>query len=447
MEANGEAKMADDKDVHETQLQVRFSTKLEDEKFHVVNTPFAVPSSLNRYGLSEIINALLGLSDKPIPFDFLLDGELLRTSLETYLLAKNLSAETILEIEYMPAVLPPSPKEAHLHDDWVSAVDGSLDRFIFTGSYDNLARVWSSEGVCVRVLKGHTDAITSLSLISSSGSSEEDLGLVTTSKDRTVRLWQKVLPDSASTKVKSVQPTKCFNGHTSSVQTVASSPSGSQIASGAWDSSIKLWNVLDEAEIDEEAAKKRKLNGKGVESNNGEAQVTAQRTLEGHTQCVSQVAYAEEDYLYSVSWDHSVRSWNLETGDNTSTLNCSKALLCLSIGGEGSALIATGGADRVLRIWDPRMVGVAVPVLQLTSHQGWITSCRWHRRSTYHILSSSHDGTVKLWDVRAKVPLHTADAHTDKVFCADWWKDDCIVSGGADSKLNILHGVKLSGSV
>lgn len=55
---NGEAKVAED--VVETQLQVRFSTKLE-EKFRVVNTPFAVPSSLNRYGLSEIINALLAL--------------------------------------------------------------------------------------------------------------------------------------------------------------------------------------------------------------------------------------------------------------------------------------------------------------------------------------------------------------------------------------------------
>jgi len=37
---------------------------------------------------------------------------------------------------------------------------------------------------------------------------------------------------------------------------------------------------------------------------------------------------------------------------------CGKALNCLDIGGEGSALIAAGGSDPVIRIWDPRKPGV-----------------------------------------------------------------------------------------
>jgi hypothetical protein len=36
---------------------------------------------------------------------------------------------------------------------------------------------------------------------------------------------------------------------------------------------------------------------------------------------------------------------------------CSKALHCLSVGGVGSSLLAGGGADPVLRIWDPRIPG------------------------------------------------------------------------------------------
>jgi hypothetical protein len=64
MEANGEPKV---EDVHETQLQVRFTTKLEDQ-FRVADTPFAVPSTLNRYGLSEIINVLLGLGKSELGF-------------------------------------------------------------------------------------------------------------------------------------------------------------------------------------------------------------------------------------------------------------------------------------------------------------------------------------------------------------------------------------------
>ena len=70
-------------------------------------TPFAVPGKLTRYGLSEVINHLLAL-DPPKPFDFLVDGELVRTSLEKLLLRKGISAESILDVEYIPAVGPPS---------------------------------------------------------------------------------------------------------------------------------------------------------------------------------------------------------------------------------------------------------------------------------------------------------------------------------------------------
>lgn len=34
-----------------------------------------------------------------------------------------------------------------------------------------------------------------------------------------------------------------------------------------------------------------------------------------------------------------------------------KVLNCIDVGGEGSALIAAGGSDPVLRIWDPRKPG------------------------------------------------------------------------------------------
>ncbi|KAG6553301.1 hypothetical protein Mapa_005035 [Marchantia paleacea] len=439
MEENGKMSEAD---VQETQVQVRFTTKLEEE-FRVVSTPFAAPSSLTRYGLSEVINALLGL-EKPIPFDFLLDDELIRTSLEDLLLAKNLSAESILNVEYIPAVVPPTPKESQLHDDWVSALDASLTSYIVTGSYDTFARLWSVAGTCVSVLEGHTDAISSVSVSPTPVSHGDNISIITGSKDRTLRMW-KVPTDNLSSS-KMVKPTKCFRGHTSSVQSVAASPSGMKICSGSWDSSMKLWSTSEDAlePEEEEIAKKRKLAGTVVDVQLAETEVTAKATFDGHTQCVSAVAWAAEDYLFSVSWDHSVRSWNVETGANTSTMSCSKALHCLSVGGEGSALLATGGADNVLRVWDPRIVGVVAPILQLTSHKGWITSCKWHPRSTFHLLSASHDGTIKVWDTRAKVPLYTVEAHKDKVLCADWWKEDCIVSGGADSKLSIMQEAKFN---
>ena len=96
------------------QVLVSFTTKLPQE-LKVPETAMAVPAKLKRLGLSQIINHLLGkggfllaavpvncsgtctspdpcpLTDPPQPFDFLIDGELLRTSLQRHLLDHSIS--------------------------------------------------------------------------------------------------------------------------------------------------------------------------------------------------------------------------------------------------------------------------------------------------------------------------------------------------------------------
>ena len=39
-------------------------------------------------------------------------------------------------------------------------------------------------------------------------------------------------------------------------------------------------------------------------------------------------------------------------------MDSSAVLNCLDVGGESSALIAAGGSDPILRIWDPRKPGL-----------------------------------------------------------------------------------------
>jgi WD40 repeat protein len=54
-------------------------------------------------------------------------------------------------------------------------------------------------------------------------------------------------------------------------------------------------------------------------------------------------------------------------------------------------------------------------VKTLASHTDWIAGIAWHPQSPHHLATASHDSTVKLWDTRAAVPLHTITGHTDKV--------------------------------
>lgn len=73
-----------------TDIQVKFITHSCPA---VPSTLFTVPSRLSRYGLSEIINYLLHGDDKHnhIPYDILINGQFLRTSLGKYIKNNSLS--------------------------------------------------------------------------------------------------------------------------------------------------------------------------------------------------------------------------------------------------------------------------------------------------------------------------------------------------------------------
>jgi ribosome biogenesis protein YTM1 len=425
-------------------VQVRFTTKLK-APFKAPSTAIAIPSNLTRLGLSAVVNNLLkaGNGDwTSEPFDFLIEGELIRMSLEQFLLAKGISAERVLEIEYIKAVVPRKEEEPSLHDDWVSAIDGSHPGFILTGCYDGLGRIWKGAGSCTHILEGHGAAITSVSIINSKeAESGSDVLVATGSKDRTLRLWMLDANDSAVDSSTKVTAFRTLRGHSAAVQSIASQASGNLICSGSWDSRINIWDTkASDTGGDIVSAKKRRKDGEVEESQSvGEAA----STLVGHTQCVSSVAWPERGTIYSASWDHSIRRWDVETGKDSLNMFCGKAFNSLDVGGESSALVAAGCSDPILRIWDPRKPGTSAPIYNFSSHTSWISACKWHDKSWFHLLSSSYDGKVMLWDLRTAWPLAVIDSHKDKVLCADWWKGDSVVSGGADSQLRISSQVSV----
>nr|GMD76572.1 ribosome biogenesis protein WDR12 homolog [Ipomoea batatas] len=469
-------------------VHVRFVTKLKPP-FKAPPTSIAIPSNLTRLGLSAVVNNLLKAGDddwKPEPFDFLIGGELIRMSLEEFLLAKKISAEKILDIEYIKAVAPRREEEPSLHDDWVSAVDGSNSKFILTGCYDGVGRLWKEAGSCTHVLKGHTNAVTSVCVIKPKGVVDGGDELVATaSKDRTVRFW-KIDADEILEQPKSIRSYKILRGHNASVQSIAAQPSGEMVCSGSWDCTINLWQANDSDAVSETVSiKKRKKGKKEEKDDDPQTEGEAVSTLIGHTQCVTSVVWPKNDTIYSSSWDRSIRSWDVETGKDIVNMFSGKAINCLDVGGESSALIAAGGSDPILRIWDPRkpgdyMVQTSVchqspppsppshhtcmdehicvfneadkewsltyiscwadslaPIFQFSSHSSWISACKWHDKSWFHLVSASYDGKVMLWDLRTAWPLTVIDSHKDKVLCTAWWRGDSIISGGADSKLCI----------
>ncbi|CAO3657977.1 unnamed protein product [Umbelopsis ramanniana] len=416
------------------QVQVQFTT--QQQQYAITESAIFVPANFKRYGLSGIVNHLLG-NDKPIPFDFLINGELLRTSLSQYLVSNNVSSENVISIEYVESMLPPTPVSAFQHDDWISSVKGQQSSQLFlTGSYDSMVRLWNMSGECVATLEGHADAVKSVAFGATTGN---EAVVYSASLDQTVMAWEYSLVDS------SYRVLYQCKGHKGSVEAVAVDQSKKKFATASADSTVKVWDVKDPSEEESIAVldPKNKKRRKTDSTENHKAKTFCQ-TLNGHVGPVTSVIFDNKDsnIVYTGGWDHSIRSWDVEQQVNVTTKNCEKVVLDIAQSNQ-SKMVATGHGDKIIRIWDPRADDAIAVSMSLTGHTNWVSSVSWSPNSEYTLCSGSYDSTVRVWDIRSKGSLFTIqeEEKTDKIYSVHW-DGDKILSGGEDKKLNI-HQAKI----
>eukprot|EP00455_Lapot_gusevi_P020215 TRINITY_DN2147_c0_g1_i7.p1 TRINITY_DN2147_c0_g1~~TRINITY_DN2147_c0_g1_i7.p1 ORF type:complete len:229 (-),score=44.92 TRINITY_DN2147_c0_g1_i7:23-709(-) len=217
------------------------------------------------------------------------------------------------------------------------------------------------------------------------------------------------------------------------------------IASGGWDQKILIWDFFPEQA--KRAKKHKGANGKQTAS-----QQSASRTLEGHTDAVTALAWPDILALYSGSQDHSIKEWDVQESRCRNSWHCKQVVTGLDFS-LNCNLLASSHHDRSVRIWDPRTQDGEVVKMTLTSHRAWVSGVAWSPTDANLLASSSYDGTVKLWDLRSNIPLHTINAHKDKALCIDWHTNGetinledaadasvraahlCLISGGSDRQL------------
>ncbi|XP_063422297.1 ribosome biogenesis protein wdr12-like [Mytilus trossulus] len=410
-------------------VQARFFTK--QPQFSVPSAPFSVQAQVGTCDLSSLINSLLNEGDGEktnVDFDFLIDGEFLRLNLDKHLENKGISTESLVDIEYIEKQQAPEPEDSLVHDDWVSCIQGCKD-CILSGCYDNTVRLWSVKGSPFLTIPGHSAPVKCVQWITDDDSTVKTF--MSGSHDQTIHIWQW---DSESNSVDCVAACR---GHAGSVDCINIDHTKQRFCSGSWDKMLKLWSAECEAVEDEDQEdvphKKRKTSRRKVQTR------VPILTLSGHNEGISAVEWIDTNQICTSSWDHTIKTWDLEQAEEISSLQGSKVFLDMSYSPLNRQIV-TGSSDRHVRLWDPRSSDGALVKSIYTSHTGWVSSVCWSKTNEFLFISGSYDSVMKLWDTRSpKAPLYNMTGHDEKILAVDWSIPSSLLSGGADNHLKIFQ--------
>lgn len=246
--------------------------------------------------------------------------------------------------------VPSELKLSHLAEVWRSTKERAHPGFVWIRSRrPSLRRIGSAK----KVVGGHKRQVMSVAL------SPDERRVASGAADSTVRLWD----------VMTGEEVRCFRGHAAPVTSVVFSQDGRRIYAASWDGTVREWDIDRACE---------------------------RRCLRGHEGGVYSVAVSESgEFIVSGGEDGSVRVWNAGDGHQTGCLCGHQGRVrCVAISLDGS-LIASGSDDGAVRLWNA-LDGVEIHCL--SGHHSSVTSLVVSRDGRT-VVSRSWDEIVRVWDV------------------------------------------------
>ncbi len=290
-----------------------------------------------------------------------------------------------------------------------------------------------------------------------------------------------------------------LHGHTASARSVAFSPDGKQAASGSWDHTVIVWDVItgqpafppltgpaDDVNAVVFSPDGRRLaagskdgsiylwdatNGRmmGQPLSSGAAVWSLAFSPAGDTLAAGRadgvidfwhpaadgqrdsIPAHEDAIVYSVAFDptgtylasggadNRVRLWDVATGEPVADMppEHTNWVMSVAFSPDGS-LVASAGADRQIVLWDAVS---GQPVGQIaTDHTDWVTSIAFDLTGTL-LVSGSGDGVIKLWDMLTGQPVAALAGNTDKVWSVAFSPDGNQLLSGANDGVVLLWDV------
>jgi WD40 repeat protein len=321
------------------------------------------------------------------------------------------------------------------HGDTVrSAAFGPGGRLVVTASHDNTARLWdSSTGEFNLIISGHEDgrqhdpgkiALTLAEQdpdytikytyergVTGAAFSPDGLRIVTTSFDRTARIWD----------VNTGAPLAVLRGHDETVYSGGFSPDGLRIITASQDGTARLWNAQTGQEI---------------------------AVLKGHKGAVRRATFSPDgSRVVTVSVDRTARLWDAESGDRLAVFSHNQAVYSAAFSPNGRRLVTASG-DGLAWLWDVETTAV---IGFLRGHTGGVTGADFSPDGS-RVITASDDNTVRVWrafqdtqglveHIKRAAPRCLTPAEREKAFLEPEPPRWCITGPGLEQEADATKWV------